>query len=195
MSHLLARPIEEEKGMNRKVLIILTIVVLGAVAVFVWHHHGPGGISERSSASNFEECAAQGNPVGESYPRQCWTPDGGHFVEEIGTGNSVGEFWGTILGNVLLGPTCPVVMDPPDPQCADKPYQTSLAITTVDGARVLKEFSSREDGTFSVEMPPGEYAIRSAAVANILPYCQSAPFTLAVNGYVEVAVSCDTGIR
>lgn len=33
--------------------------------------------------TNFEECAAAGNPVGESYPRQCWTKDGRHFVEEI----------------------------------------------------------------------------------------------------------------
>ncbi len=31
----------------------------------------------------FEECAAAGYPIGESYPRQCWTPQGGHFVEEI----------------------------------------------------------------------------------------------------------------
>lgn len=33
--------------------------------------------------SNFEECAAAGNPVMESYPRQCRTKDGRHFVEDV----------------------------------------------------------------------------------------------------------------
>lgn len=33
--------------------------------------------------ANFEECAAAGNPVMESYPRQCRTEDGRIFVEEI----------------------------------------------------------------------------------------------------------------
>lgn len=38
--------------------------------------------------TNFEECAAAGNPVMESYPRQCRTPDGSHFVESIPTSAS-----------------------------------------------------------------------------------------------------------
>lgn len=32
----------------------------------------------------FEECVAAGNPVMESYPRQCTSKDGKHFVENIG---------------------------------------------------------------------------------------------------------------
>ncbi len=32
--------------------------------------------------NTFEECAGMGYPIAESYPRQCWTPDGRHFVEE-----------------------------------------------------------------------------------------------------------------
>ena len=34
-------------------------------------------------SSGFDECAASGNPVMESYPRQCRTPDGQVFVEEV----------------------------------------------------------------------------------------------------------------
>lgn len=43
--------------------------------------------------TGFEECAAAGYPVGESYPRQCWTPDGGHFVEDVNgsQGGTVGD--------------------------------------------------------------------------------------------------------
>jgi hypothetical protein len=33
--------------------------------------------------TNFEECVAAGNPILESYPRQCRTMDGKQFVEEI----------------------------------------------------------------------------------------------------------------
>lgn len=102
---------------------------------------------------------------------------------------------GSIIGTVMLGPTCPVVMDPPDPDCADKLYATSLVVTTVDGAKVIKQFSSDANGTFSVVLAPGEYAIRSAAAANILPYCQSPVFRVSANIITEVAVSCDTGIR
>lgn len=35
------------------------------------------------SISNFEECVAAGNPVMESYPAQCSTRDGQHFVQEL----------------------------------------------------------------------------------------------------------------
>src|SRR3989344_268334 len=84
--------------------------------------------------------------------------------------DTAGKFMGIIIGRVLFGPTCPVVSDPPDSKCADKPYATSLVLTTPDGARVIKTFSSDAEGTFRVEAPPGHYAIRSATAANILPY-------------------------
>jgi len=38
-----------------------------------------------STIENFEDCEAAGNPIMESYPRQCRTSDGKHFVEEIDT--------------------------------------------------------------------------------------------------------------
>jgi len=38
-----------------------------------------------SSIDGFEDCVAAGNPVMESYPRQCRTSDGEHFVESIPT--------------------------------------------------------------------------------------------------------------
>jgi len=40
-------------------------------------------IQQKVTAPGFEECVAAGNPVMESYPRQCRTPDGKHFVEII----------------------------------------------------------------------------------------------------------------
>ncbi|HEX9846368.1 MAG TPA: hypothetical protein VGA92_07915 [Candidatus Nitrosotenuis sp.] len=110
--------------------------------------------------------------------------------------DDVGEFWGSIVGVVMLGPTCPVVENPLDPECADKPYETTLVVTTADQSRVIKEFSSDANGKFSVEVSPGEYAIRSAAAANVLPYCSSNDtIKLSANDYTEITVHCDTGIR
>lgn len=41
--------------------------------------------------TTFEECAAAGNPVMESYPRQCRSEDGRLFVEEIPNGPTSGD--------------------------------------------------------------------------------------------------------
>jgi len=40
-------------------------------------------IPMNSGVNSFEDCVAAGNAVMESYPRQCRTGDGLHFVEEI----------------------------------------------------------------------------------------------------------------
>lgn len=99
-----------------------------------------------------------------------------------------------VRGNVLLGPQCPVVRE--EENCPDKPYATTLVITTTDQSRVIKEFKSDESGTFSVRVPPGEYAIRSAAAANIHPYCSGrGNIIVRSNVYTETIVYCDTGIR
>jgi hypothetical protein len=168
---------------------LLAVIIVVGIGYFLTQKP-----TQQSIATTFEECVAAGNAVMESYPRQCRSVEGTLFVEEIDT--PVAESWGTILGTVLLGPTCPVMREPPDPECADKPYQTNLALTTVDGARVIKTFSSKSDGTFRVEVQAGEYAIRSAATANVLPYCSSnGTIQVRINETTNADVSCDTGIR
>ncbi len=39
---------------------------------------------DSAAISNFDECADAGYPIMESYPRQCRTPDGKLFIEDIG---------------------------------------------------------------------------------------------------------------
>ena len=39
--------------------------------------------------TTFQECADAGNPILESYPRQCRSKDGQTFVEEIGENENV----------------------------------------------------------------------------------------------------------
>jgi hypothetical protein len=74
--------------MNKKLLISLFIKLLIFLSVFlilrevaiylIIQTHKPEEIL------SFEECVAQNYPVLESYPRQCKTPDGKTFVENIG---------------------------------------------------------------------------------------------------------------
>ncbi|MBI4084978.1 MAG: hypothetical protein HY432_00520 [Candidatus Liptonbacteria bacterium] len=103
---------------------------------------------------------------------------------------------GGIAGRVFLGPICPVIKNPPEDECAAKPYKANLVLTTKDQAGVVKEFNSDANGRFSVDISPGEYAIRSAAAANILPYCSSeGTIKVIKDSYTEANVYCDTGIR
>jgi len=96
-------------------------------------------------------------------------------------------------GSVLLGPNCPVMQE--GVPCPDVPYQTDLVVTSVDGTRVIKEFSSNAQGEFEVNLPAGTYAIRSLDMGG-LPYCMTnQPFTIETGVMTVVTVFCDTGIR
>ena len=72
--------------MNLKTFILLLVVVIiGTTATYLLVKRpacifGP----EKAAISSFEECAAAGYPIMESYPRQCKTPEGKTFTEDIG---------------------------------------------------------------------------------------------------------------
>ena len=62
---------------GRVIGLLVVLVVIGAGYIVTRPSPAP-------PATTFEECVAAGNPVMESYPRQCNTKDGNHFVEDIG---------------------------------------------------------------------------------------------------------------
>jgi len=61
-----------------KTQIIFGVVLLLVAGVAYWYNN------RMSSVTNFTECAEAGNPIMESYPRQCKTQDGQMFKEDIG---------------------------------------------------------------------------------------------------------------
>jgi len=68
--------------MSKKLLIFLIIIiVLGVAAYFTMFKPGEAPIADINS---FEECVSAGYPILESYPRQCKTPEGKTFAEDIG---------------------------------------------------------------------------------------------------------------
>lgn len=67
--------------MNKLIPIIaITALALGLGAFFTlnWQKLPP-----LQTITNFEECARAGYLVGESFPRQCWTPDGRRLIEQL----------------------------------------------------------------------------------------------------------------
>lgn len=65
----------------------VTLIVISAIIIFVVAFLVSIAVLKyqaKSNVSNFEQCAAQGNPIMESYPEQCRTPDGRLFIRDIG---------------------------------------------------------------------------------------------------------------
>jgi len=67
--------------------IVLIVLVLAIVAAALWFMMGGKGTptpqEEQPVVLSFADCAAAGYPVMESYPRQCRTPDGRTYAEEL----------------------------------------------------------------------------------------------------------------
>lgn len=68
--------------------LILILIVIGLVAAGLWAFVLRSDLEqpqdqEPLSVLSFEDCVAAGYPVMESYPRQCKTPDGRTYAEEL----------------------------------------------------------------------------------------------------------------
>ncbi len=89
-----------------KTIYLAGIALVLSLVAFVIFALAPRFESVSPAVTNFDECVAAGNPVmparttedvqsgGESYPRQCNTPEGQHFVEEISPINDPIQFNG-----------------------------------------------------------------------------------------------------
>ncbi len=64
-----------QKAIKQILFGIILLVIAGGL---YWYGN------RAPEVTNFTECASAGNPIMESYPRQCRTPDGKTFKEDIG---------------------------------------------------------------------------------------------------------------
>lgn len=66
-------------------VIVLVIAVVGFGGWYVWSQNNDDTQSNDTvtSISSYEECAAAGYPILESYPEQCSVPDGPTFTREL----------------------------------------------------------------------------------------------------------------
>ena len=99
-----------------------------------------------------------------------------------------------IRGMVTIGPTCPVERVPPDPLCADKPYEATLMILNTSGKQ-MATITSGKDGVFKISLPPGTYTIRPSESPSRMPYAGEQTVVVPAIGYTDVTIQYDSGIR
>lgn len=100
-----------------------------------------------------------------------------------------------VSGYAHAGPTCPVVSDPPDPACADRPVADAiLLVEDVDGF-VVSTISTGDDGTFHVVLPSGTYRLVPQPVEGLLGTAPAQDLVVAGGPFDGVDVAYDTGIR
>jgi len=102
---------------------------------------------------------------------------------------------GTITGDVVAGPTCPV--ERPENPCPPKPVpDRRVDIQARDGATVAST-TTDANGHFSVDVSPGAYVVHVTAGPGMLGIRQSTPGYVTVEAgktdYIKIEL--DTGIR
>ena len=98
-----------------------------------------------------------------------------------------------VRGQVLLGPTCPVVQE--GSPCPDEPVGGVEVRALTDG-EAIAQTTSGGDGRFELELPPGRYTLE-AVVGPDGPGMFGKPVavTVTAGAFVEVVVPVDSGIR
>lgn len=128
-------------------------------------------------------CEACRNSLVQSYTEGTCAPD------NINQGSGV-------RGQVTLGPTCPVQRNPPDPNCADRSYQTTIQVIAIGSPKnsPFTTVQTDNDGKYQVMLPPGAYGLQPVG-GNPFPRCATTNVTVEPNVIKEIDLSCDTGIR
>jgi hypothetical protein len=98
-----------------------------------------------------------------------------------------------VRGQVLLGPTCPVVQE--GSPCPDEPLG-GVEVRALANGEAIAQTTSGEDGRFELDLPPGRYTLE-AVVGPDGPGMFSKPVavTVTAGAFVEVVVPVDSGIR
>lgn len=183
-------------------VVIIVIIVTG---LLVWWRYD----KKTFAITNFEECVAAKNLVAGSSPRQCQYKNQ-TFIEltnkkdEVSNTSTITDKKqdgasppkSGIQGQVSLGPTCPVMTNPPDPKCADKSYQTTIQVSLIGNTKnpMFKAVGTDKEGYYKVMLPPGRYSIKPMGM-NPFPRCEAKSVVVESDIVFGVDFSCDNGIR
>lgn len=100
---------------------------------------------------------------------------------------------GTVKGAIGLSPACGVMMDPPDPNCLFRGYETTISLTNSSGK--IYKTNSGADGKYSIKLPIGNYKLQVKG-GEVLPRCPD-PEDIVVNTNQTLTknIDCESGIR
>ena len=117
-------------------------------------------------------------------------------VSLVGCQQPVDAPSGVVTGTAVSGPSCPVVTEPPDPACDDRPVAGAEIVIVDVAGDVVASATTEADGTFSVVVPAGEYRLVPRPVEGLMGTAE--PVEIVVAAGLEVGpleISYDTGIR
>ena len=95
---------------------------------------------------------------------------------------------------VRAGPTCPVVTDPPDPECDDRPVAGAELVVLGGAGRAVARARTDADGRATLSLRPGTYTLRARPVSGLLGTPADQPLVVSERP-AELVVVYDTGIR
>jgi hypothetical protein len=102
----------------------------------------------------------------------------------------------TVSGLVVAGPTCPVVRDPPDPACEDRPVAGADIVAVDAQGQEVARASTDDDGGFTLDLPAGEYQLVPQPVEGLLGTASPTAIVVVDGAPLEpVTILYDTGIR
>ncbi len=181
--------------MMKQVYLNIVIVVLVVLAVAGGAFYFKNRLLEPIACTLEAKICPDGSAVGRTGPNCEFAtcPTGSTSGEATSTFPQKNS--GTVAGKVTLSPVCPVERIPPDPNCAPKPYETKITVSSADGSKIIKTTQSNADGTFSFTLAPGNYTIQAPGGEMIYPRCSPIMVSIKTSATVQADISCDTGIR
>jgi hypothetical protein len=100
-----------------------------------------------------------------------------------------------VSGYAHSGPTCPVVITPPDPTCDDRPVSGAVLIVRNAAGATVGEIRTGEDGTFSVTLSPGSYTVVPQPVEGLMGTAPELSVIVVDGPEADLDFAYDTGIR
>lgn len=113
--------------------------------------------------------------------------------DTVATPTTVGGV--SVTGYVHAGPVCPVVSNPPDPACADRPVGDALIVVEDPSGATVAEIRTGSDGRFMVRLAPGAYTLVPQAVDGLMGTASSQEVILGSEPISGLDFAYDTGIR
>jgi hypothetical protein len=94
-----------------------------------------------------------------------------------------------ITGVVLVGPEC---RRPTEASPCLVPFEARLVVLDPDGA-IVGEVTSGPDGTFRLELPPGDYVIQPSPAGDPFPRAEARSVTVVAGEMSEVEIDYERG--
>jgi hypothetical protein len=105
---------------------------------------------------------------------------------------------GILEGTISIGPICPVETIPPSSDClptAETYKAYPVSIWTSDGSRRVALITPSLDGSFSMELDPGQYLIKLDKTNGIGGSNLPLEVVISTLEKTTVSIDIDTGIR